>query len=259
MSLYIGMGDAAKGLQKIYLGSGDTAKSLQKIYLGLDDTAKSVYSVYKGGAPISSLGVGNVVKIKVDGTAKEFIVVQQGNPDTSVYDDSCNGTWLLMQDIYVNRTWDDYGELYKESTINTYLNGDFLGLIDSSVRSAIKQVKIPYKTGASNSDIDTGANGLSTKVFLLSNYEVGQTSGAYGTCLKYFSGSSGSSNDSNRIANYDGHAQVWWLRFTTTYTVYIVTVYGGISTASCFTTYGVRPAMILPSDTLVDGDGNVIG
>ena len=50
---------------------------------------------------LSSKAIGSTIKLKVNGSAKDFIVVHQGKP-SSVYDDSCNGTWLLMKDIYEN-------------------------------------------------------------------------------------------------------------------------------------------------------------
>lgn len=51
---------------------------------------------------LSSKAVGSIVKLKVGGVAKNFIVVHQGRP-SSVYDTSCDGTWLLMEDCYENR------------------------------------------------------------------------------------------------------------------------------------------------------------
>ena len=36
--------------------------------------------------------VGSTVKIKVNGSAEDFIVVQQGNPNPITYDSSCTGT-----------------------------------------------------------------------------------------------------------------------------------------------------------------------
>lgn len=52
---------------------------------------------------LGAKAVGSIVKIKVNGAAKDFIIVHQGKP-SSVYDDSCNGTWLLMKDIYTTYT-----------------------------------------------------------------------------------------------------------------------------------------------------------
>lgn len=71
-------------------------------------------------AQLGSKAVGSIVKLKVNGTAKEFIVVHQGKPG-SMYDDSCNGTWLLMKDIYENRVWQS-GDInkYESSDIHAY-------------------------------------------------------------------------------------------------------------------------------------------
>lgn len=41
---------------------------------------------------LCNIAVGGTVKIKVNGTVKEFIIVQQGNPDSTIYDSSCDGT-----------------------------------------------------------------------------------------------------------------------------------------------------------------------
>ena len=49
---------------------------------------------------ISELPVGTSVYADYNGVRTEFIVIQQGNPDPAIYDDSCNGTWLLIKDIF---------------------------------------------------------------------------------------------------------------------------------------------------------------
>ena len=77
---------------------------------------------------LSSKAIGSTIKLKVNGSARNFIVVHQGKP-SSVYDDSCNGTWLLMQDIYENRAWHSSNTNdYANSTIHSYLNSTFLNL-----------------------------------------------------------------------------------------------------------------------------------
>mgnify|MGYP000706498017 CR=1 FL=1 len=68
---------------------------------------------------LGTKAVGSIVKIKVNGASKDFIVVQQGNPNTSTYDSSCNGTWLLMKDIYTTSTFGNNNS-YKDSSIHTY-------------------------------------------------------------------------------------------------------------------------------------------
>lgn len=213
---------------------------------------------------LGTKSVGSIVKIKVNGASKDFIVVQQGNPNTSTYDSSCAGTWLLMKDIYTTSTFGNSNS-YKDSSIHTYLNGTFYNLIDSDIRNAIKQVKIPYQNGTgSGGSLATGSNGLSTKVFLLSGYEVGWTTSDNGyfpkdgVRLAYFGNSSG--GNSKRVAYNGSSAAIWWLRSPyagSGDSVWYVNTDGSSYGGWCRSSYGVRPAFILPSTLVVSDDGTV--
>lgn len=212
---------------------------------------------------LSTKAVGSTVKIKVNGAAKDFIIVHQGKP-SSIYDDSCNGTWVLLKDIYTTSTFGNSNS-YKDSSIHSYLNGTFYNLIDSEIRAAIKQVKIPYQNGTgSGGSLATGTSGLSTKVFLLSGYEVGWTtsdSGYFpkdGAKLDYFGSSSG--GNSKRIAYNGSGAAIWWLRspYANNYNyVWDVNTDGSFSNYWYYDSYGVRPAFVLPSSLVVSDDGTV--
>ena len=167
---------------------------------------------------LGSMSVGSAVKLNLGGSPRDFLVVHQGLP-SSMYDSSCNGTWLLLKDIYTTRTWDSSNNDYKNSDIHSYLNGTFLNLFDDDIKNAIKQVKIPYQNGTgSGGSVASGANGLSCKIFLLSGYELGWTTkdSPYlprdGAKLSYFSSGTGSDANNKRIANYNGSATRWWLR-----------------------------------------------
>ena len=213
----------------------------------------------------SDYAVGESVFLNVNGFKKEFRVVSQGLP-SSMYDSSCNGTWLLMKDVYEKRAFDTNNNDYKNSDIHTYLNGTFFNLFDSNVQSKILQVKIPYVNGTGSSgSVASGSSGLSTKVFLLSGYEVGWTTGTHsyfpvdGACLDYFNGTS--TTDTKRIAYLNSSATVWWLRSaqkngsTVVWTSYSS---GGNGSSNVTTSLGVRPALIIPSTTRFDPDTNTI-
>lgn len=213
---------------------------------------------------LGDMAVGSTVKIKVDGTLRDFIIVQQGNPDSTIYDSSCDGTWVLMKDIYTRSTFGNSNS-YKDSRIHTYLNGTFYNLIDSNIRAAIKQVKIPYQNGTgSGGSLATGAAGLNTKVFLLSCYELGWTvmdGNSFpkdGRRLAYFPSSS--DGNSKRIA-YDGSsAGAWWMRSPYTYSyenIAVVNTNGTYTYGSYKNNYYVRPAFILPSTLVASNDGTV--
>lgn len=226
------------------------------------------------GILASTLPVGSVVKLMENGVAAEYLVVNQGIPSaSSLYDASCDGLWLLRKNIHSNRQWHSSdSNNYKVSTIHSYLNSTFLGLLDSDIQAVVKQVKIPYVNGTgSGGSVASGANGLSAKIFLLSGYEVGFTTSASsyfpvdGAKLDYFeSGStSGGTNRAKRIAYLNGTATVWWLRSPNTdnanHAWHVNSdgdygYYNGFASNS----YGIRPALVLPSTAVFDEETMVL-
>lgn len=214
---------------------------------------------------LSSKAIGSTIKLKVNGSAKDFIVVHQGKP-SSVYDDSCNGTWLLMKDIYENRQWHSSNTNdYANSTIHSYLNSTFLNLFESNIKNAIKQVKLPYRKGSGTSTtVTSGSNGLSAKIFLLSatetSFNFSTMPSGEGAELAYFKGCADNSSDSKRVAYLNGSATGWWLRSPDCYgfdLALCVNSGGDWGNSRCSSSYGIRPALILPSTLLVSDDGTV--
>lgn len=214
---------------------------------------------------LSSKAIGSTIKLKVNGSAKDFIVVHQGKP-SSVYDDSCSGTWLLMKDIYENRQWhsSDTND-YANSTIHSYLNSTFLAMLDSNIQKAIKQVKLPYRKGSGTSTtVTSGSNGLPAKIFLLSatemSFNFSYMPSGEGAELAYFKGCADNSSDSKRVAYLNGSAAFWWLRSPScSYSdgALCVGSNGDWDGYNCSYSGGIRPALILPSTLLVSDDGTV--
>ena len=207
---------------------------------------------------ISTKSVGSTIKLKVNGANKNWIIVHQGKPGT-MYDESCNGTWVVMEDCYTERAWDSSNNDYKNSDITTYLNGTFFNLLDENIRTdAVRQVKIPYTNGTGSSgSVASGTNGFSCKVFLLSGTEVGFTESwmnKEGAKLSYFT------NNARRIAKYNGSNAYWWLRSPSTsgsYSVCLVYTDGTADSYYYNNAYAVRPAMVLNSNLMVSDDGTV--
>lgn len=217
------------------------------------------------GILASDIAVGSSVYLMEGGTAVEYLIVNQGKPSgSSLYDASCDGTWLLRKDIHSKRQWSTSNvSIYETSGINTWLNGDFFSSLGSVERATVKQIKIPYLTvGGSGGTIQSGANGLSCNVFLLGGYELGWTTSDYssfpidGAKLDYFTVSSG--GNSKRIAYLNGSAAGWWSRSPATNTtdniVWNVNSNGSSGGAGVKESSGVRPALVLPSSALFDKD-----
>ena len=201
---------------------------------------------------LGTKAVGSIVKLKENGALVDYIVVHQGKP-SSLYDASCDGTWLLRKDILETRQWHSSNvNDYANSTIKAYLNSTFLARFDANIQAQIKQVKIPYRPGSGTSQtVNSGANGLSCKIFLLSDREVGYTQSNVngyivndGAKLDYFKDGNGTSE---KIAKLNGSATYWWLRSPYTYgaaNAWLVYSNGGANDYGCASTYGVRPALM---------------
>lgn len=216
---------------------------------------------------LGTKSVGSIVKLKENGAAVNYIVVHQGKPSSS-YDSSCDGTWLLRQDIAENRVWDSgNSNVLESSDIHSYLNNTWINRYDTDIRNAIKQVKIPYRQNGGSGGTDrSGSNGLSCKIFLLSGKEVGWDSSDNqyfpndGAKLAYFLDGTGSSANQKRVATLNGSATYWWLRSPYTSSadrVWFVHSNGDFSLWDANNSCGVRPALILPSSLLVSDDGSI--
>lgn len=222
-------------------------------------------------SPLSNLTVGATVKLNVGGSSKEFVVINRGVP-SELYDTSCDGTWLMMRELYEEKVWSSSNTNdYANSDVHAYLNGAFLELFDTDVQSVIKSVKIPYRPGSGASKtVNSGENGLSVKIFLLSAIEVGYTTGNYsafmaidGTKLPYFlEGNAEWASRCPRMAFYnEGAAEnKYWLRspFTRTPSSAInVDSVGDASAPGCSASCGIRPVLILPDSVTVLPDGTL--
>lgn len=256
MSGYILTGGSRKKVESLRTIAGGAARTADKAYALIGGMARLWY---QRGTPLGNLAVGSTVKIAVDGKDYDWLVVHQGLPG-SMYDASCNGTWLLMEDIYTNMQFDSSkNNLFVSSPILQYLNTTFHDAIDANVRKLIKVATIPYM--AQNNSTTASSGGLRAWVFLLSMTEVGFVGGAAikmpieGAKLRYFNGH-------GREAYFNGTAAEWWSR--TPFGIYNSDVWcidknGDNILELCLSSFGVRPCMILPQDVLVDDTGHIIG
>ena len=215
---------------------------------------------------IGTIDVEQSVYCNVNNVKTEFIVVNQGKP-SSLYDDSCDGTWLLKRSDYGSRYFSDASDnVYETSYIHSYLNNTFLNQLD--IKDIVKQVKIPYRSGGGVHGTDqSGANGLSTKVFLLSGYEVGWTTSdssnfpVDGAKLSYFASGTGTYANKMRIMYSGLIASDWWTRspqITNSFIMWIVNEDGSYYRGEYDQSLSVRPAFIIPSDTYIDEDNNIL-
>lgn len=249
MALYDPVNGVYRKVTKKYDPIDGVYRKVTKAY----DPVDGVYRQYFGGDTIvGQVSVGDSVWANVNGEQTEFLVVQQGNPDATMYDESCNGTWLLWKGYY-NTT--EFGFMDNRD-LSFWLSGDLQemldGALDSNVEAAIHQTKIPYWEPAGGV-ITNGVFDGSTRFFLLSGYEVGFTSQnsnylpVDGACLEYFVGA----NNEKRVLEWGA---TWPLRSVNTNSpvdVWCVDEDGALASYSTEgeTSFYVRPAFILDSNT----------
>ena len=217
--------------------------------------------------PLSTKAIGSIVKIPINGIQTDFLVVHQGKP-SAIYDSSFdNGTILTMKNLYELRQWNSSDvNNYASSTIKSYLDSTFLNLVNANIQSKIVQVKIPYRPGSGTSmTVNSGANGLLCKIFLLSGCEVGSGNlinmPADGATLAYFFGIEASISSDKRIASLNGTVTEWWIRSPITNDSSgsgYVGNNGSVSRMLPSSQFGVRPSLVLPNSILVTDDGTII-
>lgn len=245
---------------------GQTSVTISYTERGVTETCTQEITIDE--VMLRGLEVGSIVTMNVNDTTTEFIVIQQGNPATGYYDETSEGTWLLMKDIYEKRQWhSSNNNKYASSSIHSYLNSTFFGLLDEGMQRLVKEVHIPYVNGTGSAgNPAVKENGLTAKIFLLSYRETGlnnvqdKNTHTDGYVLDYFVGSS-SSYDPLRVAYLNGDATAWWTRSPVSLnTGSVKTINASGNTPNSGTTgdtsasssRGVRPAMILPYNVYVE-------
>ncbi len=210
---------------------------------------------------IGNKNVGDIVKLRENGALVEFIIVHKGLPPT-YYDASCDGVWVLRK-----LAWPDYlltplsgGGNYAQGQARSWLENTYYNMFDSTAKTGIKNVRIPYMHGKETCEI--GASGVLGHCFILAQSEVGAK--RYHECnfasnLSYFA----NSEEENKQKR--GTDKNWITRdtyITGTNDVWMGNIYtGGTSNATGDNNAGshmyIRPAMILNYNMLVSDDGSI--
>lgn len=161
---------------------------------GIESEVTAISAMPKAGTPVRDLAVGSPLYVNVNGAPVEYLIVHQGNPDSSIYDASCDGTWVWNKVAY-DGDGIIYGQpkSYAVSTLHSHLTGDYLNRFDASTLSVVKTVKIPYvQYGNSgyNGHLVSGSSGVECQFFILSFRELGIPDSIHhfnnGSKLSYF-------------------------------------------------------------------------
>lgn len=210
---------------------------------------------------------GDNIRLNYNGKLANHIVLHKGLPG-SMYDSSCNGVWLLREDVVDTAQWGSSNALPGSNIMSTM--AEYLDNYSADIQQAIKTVKIPYCIGGGSATVNSGANGLECKLFPLSGYELGLTESDSwalpidGNKLDYFLAGDTTEGRTQRIAYLNGEAVHWWTRSpvndSSGQCIHISNT-GRVSLSGCGNEYGIRPAFIMPSSFTVtyyvDSQGNL--
>ena len=232
---------------------GSTYNILQRNGTGRNNILWSNLNIPKPGVALSTKSSGSIIKIKENGTAKEYLVLKHNYPVSG-------RTLLLRKYILIEGQMagrkNEYASVSPYETRITaddYFNNEFLNTIDSGVRGKIANVNIQYTPGGGG---NPGVSTLSRKIFLLSYTELtgNTTRNADGQYISYFS------SNSLRKAYYEGEssADFWWTRSAyssnDSQAAYIQPDGRGVLAGEYDGTnrLGLRPAFTLPGDALIN-------
>ena len=147
-----------------------------------------------------------------------------------------NGNVLLLRrDILTIREFNGYSSYYEDSSIDRYLNGEYLDSLAEDIAMSEIEITTDDSIGISGTDTRT----IKRKVFLLSLTELGidsPTAAKEGRKLLPL----------NRVAFMDGEPRSWWLRTPSTYyesCPYAIGVNGEIDIGNAYDENGIRPAL----------------
>ena len=199
------------------------------------------------GTALNTFTPGSIIKINESGVPQDYYVAKHD------YENS-GRTLLVRRYVYDQRQWHSSAvNAYATSTIDAWLNGAFLALLDSGDQAQISAVSIPYTPGNGNATVGT----LSRKVFLLSVTELEKAlytnANTEGTTL--------SIADTLKIATDSiGAAQTQWTRSphksnTTNANTLMHT--GGASNSNATDTRYSRPCFTLPATYLITDPNNI--
>lgn len=224
------------------------------------------------GNPVTDLPTGTLFRVNIENQPWNFVKVHGGNPDSGIYDASCDGQWLRLEHAYTKMQWNsaDTND-YANCLIGEWVRNTFPTLLDEGFRSLIKTVKVPYRVGASGSAIGQ----LECKAFDLGGWEIGyggltsdftQYLPKDGAKLDFYQDGDSAEANAKRVTSYQGSPGLLGLRSALingpqNWYVWNVNTRGApYLWYKATSQYITAPCVIIPNDALVspepNGDGS---
>ena len=201
----------------------------------------------KLGTPLADIAEGKLIKLNESGSPVEFYVAKHD------YESKLNGngrTLVVRKDCYDTRAFSSRNNAFSGSSMDTWLNGPYKGLLDAEVQDAMGLTAFYYTPGNGNNTVGT----LQRAIFLLSATELGtsaSTGNIEGTAL------SSAVCSQLAIAYRNGSAVTQWTRTPSTrYNGYVLhlNTEGGPRIHYFSDSSGSRPVFTLPASFKLTDD-----
>lgn len=218
---------------------GGTAYAIKKGRTLIDGTAFTI-SLSKG-IPLNTITPGAILYLNESGSPVPFYIAKHD------YESGLNGagrTLVVRKDCYDNHAFGS-SNTYANSSLDTWLCGTWIKLLDAGTQDAIGTTRFYYTVGGG----DPAVKILQRAVFQLSVAELGRTiSGAEdeGSVLPI--------SIILQTAYRNGAATIQWTRTPSPRNIYIAYGFdetGAQKTYRCDSSHGARPAFTLPATTAV--------
>ncbi len=196
-----------------------------------------------------------------------YINEQSGYAPYLVLTDNYNGNTLLLRKYLLQQThtFHDYNNViyacyYANSSIDQYLNKDYLAALDSRLQNLIAACQITITAKSSISVEGEQTEDITRKVFLLSHTELclpdSMAACKEGKPLRYFK------DDKNQIAyRQNNEAWSWWLRTSCTQydnTAWGIGPHGVTDGVQIDYKNGVRPAFCLKDAQEIETNNDIV-
>ena len=248
--------------------------------------SRQVFNISAGGImalssdsqTLRDLPIGSVVMLPEDGILVPWLVAEYGDELGNDYY-GASGSVALVRENFHNeqRAMGSNTSDYENSDLHIFLNSDFINSIDLGIREKITEVRIPFhQVSDTLLEINNGADGLKTKIFLLSAAEVGCPRGTLnnmplneeGVRFSLFEAGNevGGPGRQSRLAFSTAQPStpaVWRLRTPRVPVVgatnisFIVNNSGALGIIESHITASWRPALFLPGDLTVIPSGEI--
>ena len=136
---------------------------------------RAVSPVWRESRTLGEAAIGSTVILNESGIPVNYLVLHHNNPSVDYMGFDGHTILLREKTLPSRRMHSSNVNSYADTEMHEWLNGDFISRLDENILNYVAEVRLPFRAGSSTGNrlISRGADGLLTRVFLLSRRETG--------------------------------------------------------------------------------------